>query len=135
MRTFWWRYGTGVSLTGSLHAIAMIDTPLYLGGSEHTIFGSDSQSFMGNADGAWASSGKPFIRSVMSKSFIGRVIISAYSNSYHLSVEGGRGLVVSGVQFDASPDPVKIGLNGYPGYAGVVRGNAIASGPPPEKLP
>ena len=26
----------------------------------------------------------------------------------------------------ASPDPVKIGLNGYPGYAGVVRGNAIA---------
>jgi hypothetical protein len=28
-----------------------------------------------------------------------------------------------------SPDPVKIGLNGYPGYAGVVRGNAIASGP------
>ena len=216
MRTFWWGYGTGVSLTGSFHAQAMSDTPLYLGGSENTIFGSDSQSFMGSADGAWASSGKPFIRSVMSKSFIGRVIISAYSNSYHLSVESGRGLIVSGVQFDAdpslptngsavkvsgvdgltisdcvffanmanpgngpptilpsgvtdsrgiidisggreiviagnqflsptqggagpasrtpivycsSPDPVKIGLNGYAGYAGVVGGNVITSDP------
>jgi hypothetical protein len=206
MRTFWWGYGTGVSLTGSFHAQAMIDTPLYLGGSENTIFGTESQSFMGNATKPWGSSGKPFIRSVMGKSFIGRVIISAYSNSYHLSVEGGLGLVVSGVQFDAdpatpsngsavkvsgvdgltisdcvfyanmanpgsdsrgiidisggreivitgnqfvgdrtqgeavpashtpivycsSPDPVKIGLNAYPGYAGVVRGNALASDP------
>ena len=184
----------------------MIDTPLYLGGSEDTIFGTDSQSFMGNSDGAWASSGKPLIRSVMSKSFIGRVIITAQLNSYHLSIQCGRGLHVSGVQFDApssmpsngsamkvsgvdgltifncvfysnianpgndsrgiidisgrreivivgnqfltdptqraarpasltpivycsSPDPVKIGLNGFPGYAGVVRGNAIALDP------
>ncbi len=209
MRTFWWGYGTGVSLTGSFHANGMIDTPLYLGGSENTIFGTDSQSFMGS--GPLASSGKPFIRSVMGKSYIGRVIISAYSNSYHLSVEGGLGLVVSGVQFDAdpsfatngsavkvsgvdgltisdcvffanmanpdddsrgiidisggreivivgnqflspthgeagppsrtpivycsSPDPVKIGLNGYPGYAGVVRGNAIASDPGLKVIP
>lgn len=223
MRTFWWGYGTGVSLTGNFHAQAMVDTPLYLGGSENTIFGTDSQSFMGNTTGPWASSGKPFIRSVMSKSFIGRVIISAYSNSYHLSVEGGQGLVVSGVQFDAdpalpsngsavkvsgvdgltisdcvfyanmanpsngpstilpsgvtdsrgiidisggreilivgnqflsspthgevgpasltpivycsSPNPVKIGLNGYPGYAGVVRGNAIALDPSVKVTP
>ena len=42
MRTFWWGYGTGVSLTGSFHANGMIDTPLYLGGSENTIFGTDS---------------------------------------------------------------------------------------------
>jgi hypothetical protein len=206
MRTFWWGYGTGVSLTGSFHAQAMFDTPLYLGGSENTIFGMEAQSFMDNSSGPWVSSGKPFIRSVMEKSFIGRVIITAQLNSYHLSIEGGRGLVVSGVQFDAppespsngsavkvsgvdgltisdcvfyanmanpgddsrgivdisggrqivivgnqflidpppgeagptsrtpivycsSPDPAKIGLNGYPGYAGVVRGNAIASDP------
>jgi hypothetical protein len=212
MRTFWWGYGTGVSLTGTFHSQAMIDTPLYLGGSENTIFGTEAQSFMGNDSGPWASSGKPFIRSVMEKSFIGRVIISANSNSYHLSVEGGRGLVVSGVQFDApvespsngsavkvyavdgltisdcvfyanmanpgddsrgiidisggreilivgnqflsdptqgeagpasrtpivycsSPDPAKIGLNGYPGYAGVVRGNAIASDPGMKVIP
>jgi hypothetical protein len=95
---------------------------------ENTIFGTDSQSFMGNADGVLGVKWKA-VRSVMSKSFIGRVIISVYSNSYHLSVEGGRGLVVSGVQFDASPDPVKIGWNGYAGYAEVVRGNANASDP------
>ncbi len=212
MRTFWWGYGTGVSLTGTFHAQAMSDTPLYLGGSENTIFGMEAQSFMDNGTGPWASSGKPFIRSVMEKSFIGRVIITAQSNSFHLSVEGGRGLVVSGVQFDApdespskgsavkvsgvdgltisdcvfyanmadpgddsrgiidisggreiliagnqflynpkrgdaapvsrtpvvycsSPNPAKIGLNGYPGYAGVVRGNAIVSDPGMKVFP
>jgi hypothetical protein len=213
MRTFWWGYGTGVSLTGSFHAQAMSETPLYLGGSENTIFGTESQSFMGNTSGPWASSGKPFIRSMMHKSFIGRVIISASSNSYHLSIEGGRGLIVSGVQFDAdnltpsnggavkvsgvdgltisdctfyanmanpgsdsrgiidissgreivitgnqflsdptlglnwrsgwhtpivycsSPDPVKIGLNSFPGYGGFVRGNAITSDPGVKVLP
>lgn len=206
MRTFWWGYGTGTSLTGTFHAQAMLDTPLYLGGSENTIFGTEAQSFMDNNSTEWTSSGKPFIRSQMSKSFIGRVIITAQLNSYHLSIEGGRGLHVSGVQFDApssipsngsavkvsgvdgltisncvfysnmanpgndsrgiidisggreivivgnqfltdptqraagpasltpivycsSPDPVKIGLNGFPGYAGVVRGNAIALDP------
>jgi hypothetical protein len=212
MRTFWWGYGTGVSLTGTFHAQAMYDTPLYLGGSENTIFGTESQSFMDNSSGPWTSSGKPFIRSMMEKSFIGRVIITAQANSYHLSVEGGRGLFVCGVQFDApgdnpsdgsavkvsrvdgltisdcvfyanmarpgndsrgiidvsggseilvagnqfltgplsgeaepasgtpivycsSPDPVKVGLNGYPGYAGVVRGNVIASDPGVKVIP
>lgn len=212
MRTFWWGYGTGVSLTGTFHAQAMYDTPLFLGGSENTIFGSESQSFMDNESAPWTSSGKPFIRSLMEKSFIGRVIITAQLNSYHLSIEGGGGLHVNGVQFDApsesptngsavkvsrvdgltiadcvfyanmanpgndsrgiidisggreiviignqflgdpalgeagraprtpivccsSPDPVKIGLNGYPGYAGVVRGNAITSDPGVNLIP
>jgi hypothetical protein len=211
MRTFWWGYGTGVSLTGSFHAQAMYDTPLYLGGSENTIFGTGSQSFMDNSSQSWTSGGKPFIRSIMEKSFIGRVIVTAQLNSYHLSIEGGRGLHVSGVQFDAppelpsngsaikvsdidgltisdcvfyanmarpgadsrgiidisggrqivivgnqflsttlddgrpasptpivycsSPDPVKIGLNGYPGYVGVVRGNAIGSDPGMKVIP
>jgi hypothetical protein len=212
MRTFWWGYGTGVSLRGTFHAQAMYDTPLYLGGSENTIFGTESQSFMGNDSGSWAASGKPFIRSAMQKSYIGRVIISANANSYHLSVEDGGGLFVSGVQFDAptevpsngstvkvsgvdgltiadcvfyanmanpgadsrgiidisggreilivgnqflsdptlgeagppsrtpivycsSPAAAKIGLNGYPGYAGVVRGNAITSDPGMEVIP
>jgi hypothetical protein len=212
MRTFWWGYGTGVSLTGTFHAQAMSDTTLYLGGSENTIFGTESQSFMDNSSGPWASSGKPFIRSVMEKSYIGRVIISARSNSYHLSVESGQGLVVTGVQFDgpdesptygsavkvsgvdgltisncvfkgnmaqpgndsrgiidvsggseilvdgnqflngptnsgtvppsltpivygSSPDPIKVGLNGYPGYAGVVGGNVITSDPGLKVIP
>ena len=37
----------------------------------------------------------------MSKSYIGRVILSARSDSYHLSVEGGQGLFIDGTQFDA----------------------------------
>ena len=101
MRTFWWGYGTGVSISGSFHAQAMTDTPLYLGGSENTIFGTADQSFMDNSSASWRQSGKAFIRSVMSKSYIGRVIITARSDSFHLSIEGGRGLVVDGVQFDA----------------------------------
>ena len=212
MRTFWWGYGTGTSLTGSFHAQAMSETPLFLGGSENTIFGSEAQSFMDNSSAAWVSSGKPFIRTVMEKSYIGRVIITARSDSYHLSVEGGGSLIVSGVQFDApssfpsygsalkvsavdgltisncvfhanmanpgdgsrgvvdisggrnvvvygnqfvagrpqdregpgsetpivfcsSPDTVKIGLNGYPGYAGMVKGNAVSSDPGLKLLP
>ena len=212
MRTFWWGYGTGVSLTGSFHAQAMSETPLFLGGSENTIFGSQAQSFMDNSSAAWVSSGKPFIRTVMEKSYIGRVIITARSDSYHLSVEGGGSLMVNGVQFDApssfpsygsavkvsavdgltisncvfhanmanpgdgsrgvvdisggrdvvvsgnqfvadrpqdreglgwetpivfcsSPDTVKIGLNGYPGYAGMVKGNAVSSDPGLKLLP
>jgi hypothetical protein len=209
MRTFWWGYGTGVSLSGSFHAQALADTPLYLGGSENTIFGTSDQSFMDNSTASWRQSGKAFIRSVMSKSYIGRVIITARSDSFHLSVEGGRGLVVDGVQFDAAgsdqsrnaaikvsdingltvsncvfygtmsqpgdgsrgivdirggsgvlmtgnqfvrilgdreadsvaaspgtpliynatPDPVKLGMNGFPDFDGIVVGNAITSDP------
>lgn len=32
-------------------------------------------------------------------------------------------------------DPVKIGLNAYPGCAGIVRGNAIASDPGVKVIP
>jgi hypothetical protein len=70
-----------------------------------------------------------------------------------IDISGGREIVIVGNQFlspthgDAgppsrtpivycsSPDPVKIGLNGYPGYAGVVRGNAIASDPGLKVIP
>ncbi len=202
MRSFWWGYGTGVSLTGTFHAQAMSDTPLFIGGSENTIFGAESQSFMDNSSAAWASGNKPFIRLAMSKSHVGRVIITARSDSYHISVEGGRGLFIDGAQFDApagsptygraisvlnadgltisncsfysgmenpgensrgiidisqgrhiviqgnqflgaagsqpadiplvvnsGPDPVKFGLNGFPGYTGVVRGNVESVDP------
>jgi hypothetical protein len=209
MRTFWWGYGTGVSVTGTFHAQAMSDTPLFIGGSENTIFGNDAQSFMDNSSAAWASGGKPFIRSVMEKSFIGRVIITARTDAFHLSIEGGQGLVVNGVQFDApsaSPTngkmvgvsnvdgltitncifnagmaqpaadsraiidvsggrgvvvegnqflggsdrpqpsdtalvansaavPLKLGLNGFPGYTGLVRGNVVSVDPAVHIIP
>jgi hypothetical protein len=203
MRTFWWGYGTGVSLTGTFHAQAMSDTPLFIGGSENTIFGADAQSFMDNSSVAWGVSDKPLIRTAMSKSYIGRVIISARSDSYHVSVEGGQGLFIHGAQFDApsesptsgraisvtnvdgltisncsfssgmanpgtnsrgivdisngrniviqgnqfiagstqpqasdvalvfnyGPDPVKMVMNGFPGYSGIVRGNIVSVDP------
>ncbi len=203
MRTFWWGYGTGVSLTGTFHSQSMSDTPLFIGGSENTIFGTDAQSFMDNSSAAWAVSDKPLIRTAMSKSYIGRVIISARSDSYHISVEGGQGLFIDGAQFDApsgSPtsgraisvsnvdgltisncsfysgmanpgansggiidisegrhivivgnqfiagpteaqpsdialvlnsgtDPVKMAMNGFPGYSGIVRGNIVSVDP------
>ena len=202
MRSFWWGYGTGVSLTGTFHAQAMSDTLLFIGGSENTIFGTESQSFMDNSSAAWTAGHKPFIRLAMSKSHVGRVIITARSDSYHISVEGGQGLFIGGAQFDAptdsptygraisvsnvdgltiancsfysgmenpdensrgiidisggrdiviqgnqflagaraqpvdialvvnsGPHPVKFGLNGFPGYTGVVRGN-VESGDP-----
>ena len=53
MRTFWWGYGTGVSLTGTFHAQSMSDTPLFIGGSDNTIFGTEAQSFMDNSSVAW----------------------------------------------------------------------------------
>ena len=164
---------------------------------------------MDNSPPPWRQSGKALIRSVMSKSYIGRVIITARSDSFHLSIEGGRGLVVDGVQFDApasdqsrnaaikvsdvdgltvsncvfygsmnqpgdgsrgivdirggrgivvtgnqfvrqlgdseadsvaagpgtpliynaTDDPVKLGMNGFPDYDGIVIGNAISSDP------
>ncbi|MDZ5089101.1 MULTISPECIES: hypothetical protein [Mycobacteriaceae] len=106
MRTFWWGYGTGVSLTGTFHGQAMHETPFFIGGSENTIFGTEAQSFLDNNSPAWKSSTKPFLRSVMQKSYIGRCIITARRNAHHISVEGGRGLFISGVQFDApNTDP------------------------------
>ena len=138
----------------------------------------------------------------MSKSYIGRVILSARSDSYHVSVEGGQGLFIDGAQFDApsgsptngrairvsnvdgltisncsfysamanpgtahggsstfqrgdtssyreinslrgqrprpsdialvrnsGPDPVKMAMNGFPGYSGIVRGNIVSVDP------
>jgi hypothetical protein len=64
-----------------------------------------------------------------------------------IDISGGREIVIAGNQFlsptqggagpasrtpivyCSSPDPVKIGLNGYAGYAGVVGGNVITSDP------
>lgn len=100
MRSFWWGYATGCSITGTFHAQSMADTVLFLGGSENTIF-EGGHSLMDNSTAAWATSGKPFIRSVMEKSYIGKAMISARGNSYQLSIEGGRAMVVSHCQFDA----------------------------------
>jgi hypothetical protein len=71
-----------------------------------------------------------------------------------IDVSGGSEILVAGNQFltgplsgeaepasgtpivyCSSPDPVKVGLNGYPGYAGVVRGNVIASDPGVKVIP
>jgi hypothetical protein len=100
MRSFWWGYATGCSITGAFHAQAMADTVIFLGGSENTVFGVE-QSLMDNSTAAWASSGKPFVRSVMEKSYIKTAMLSARGNSYQLSIEGGHDVIVDGLQVDS----------------------------------
>ncbi len=100
-RTIWWGWGDGTAFTGVTHLMAVGDTAFYIGGSENHFF--QDYSFQDNGTAAWMSSGKPFFRSRMSKSSIGRMMFSARSSTYQLSIEGGHNLVVDGTAFDA-PD-------------------------------
>ncbi|MGW0432757.1 hypothetical protein ACWDV4_09460 [Micromonospora sp. NPDC003197] len=105
--TVWWGWGDGTSISGPTHVQGCTDTPFFLAGSENSIFGTDAFSFMDSSVAAWATAGKPFIRSRMEKSSIGHVMITARQTASHLSVEGGGNLLVSGTCFDAqNADPV-----------------------------
>lgn len=98
-QTIWWGWGDGAAMTGITHAQAIADTAFFIGGSENHFF--QDYSFIDSGTGAWASSGKPFFISNMSKSSIGRMMFSARSNSYQLSIVGGTNLIVDGTAFDA----------------------------------
>jgi hypothetical protein len=99
--TVWWGWGDGTSISGPTHVQACTDTPFHLGGSECSLFARDAFSFMDNSTSAWAGSGKPFMRSRLSKSTIGQVMVTARKTTWPLSVEGGHSLMVSGLCFDA----------------------------------
>lgn len=101
--TIWWGFGDGVTISGITHVQAVSDTAFYVAGSENHLF--EGYSFIDNGTSAWMSSGKPFLRSRMEKSSIGRMMFSARGNSYQVSVEGGSNLVIDGAAFDA-PDSV-----------------------------
>ncbi len=99
--TIWWGWGDGVTISGLTHVQAVSDTAFYIAGSENHLF--EGYSFIDNGTSTWTSSGKPFLRSRMEKSSIGRMMFSARGNSYQVSVEGGHNLVIDGAAFDA-PD-------------------------------
>jgi hypothetical protein len=105
--TVWWGWGDGTSISGPTHVQGCSDTPFHLGGSENSLFGQDAFSFVDSSLDSFASAGKPFIRSKMSKSSIGQVMVTARKTAYHLSIEAGQNLLVSGFCFDAqTADPV-----------------------------
>lgn len=127
--TVWWGWGDGTSISGPTHVQACSDTPFFLGGSENSIFGLDSFSFMDSSLSSWATAGKPFIRSRMSKSTIGQVMITARQTAYQLSVEGGQSLLVTGTCFDAqSGDPVHGSAVRITGGDGIVLQNTSFKG-------
>lgn len=99
-RTIWWGWSDGSTIDGITHVQAVSDTPFFLGGSE-TVIGSAGYSLVDNSTAAWAASGKPFIRSTLAKSWIKGMMITAHANSTQLSIEGGQGLFVTDMAFDA----------------------------------
>lgn len=103
-QTVWWGWGTGTSISGQTHFQSIISTALWVGGSENSIFGDDAMSFAANS-ASWTST--PFIRTNMSKSVIGRCMVTGRKGSTVLRVDGGHNLSVRGLEFDAqSSDPM-----------------------------
>lgn len=103
-KTVWWGWGTGVSISGQTHFQSIGQTALWIGGSENSIFGDDAISFAANS-GNWTST--PFIRSSMSKSVIGRCMVTGRKGSSILRIDSGHNLLVSGLMFDAQDsDPM-----------------------------
>ncbi|GAB3142583.1 hypothetical protein GCM10027290_17390 [Micromonospora sonneratiae] len=127
--TVWWGWGDGASISGPTHVQGCTDTPFFLAGSENSIFGTDAFSFMDSSVAAWGTAGRPFIRSRMEKSSIGHVMITARKTAYHLSVEGGSNLLVSGTCFDAqTSDPVHGSALRVTGGDGIVVQNVSFKG-------
>ena len=134
--TIWWGWGTGVTMNGITHIMAIADSAFYIGGSENHFF--DGYSFVDNATAEWESS-QALLPLANGKSSIGRIMLSARRNSYQLSIEGGRNLVVDGAAFDA-PDSAptsgkQIGISGGSGiritngsFKGGMANPAAASG-------
>ena len=105
--TIAWGWWDGVTISGTVHFQGVHDTAFYLGGSENNVFG-DGFSF-GDSDNGFGvvTAGKPVFRSIMSKSRIGRIMLTARKAAYPLSIEGGKGLLVEGTAFDAQDsDPM-----------------------------
>ena len=85
-RTVWHGAADAVSFAGISHFQGIQDTALWLGGSECTLFGGDGHSF---AD-TQTLSGTPFLRSSLSKSYVGKIMVTARKSNYGLLVDGGH---------------------------------------------
>ena len=105
-KTVWWGWGTGCSISGQTHFQSIIDTALWLAGSENSIFGADSMSLAANSASTWTST--PFIRTKMQKSTIGKLMVTGRKGSTALRIDTStHNLLVDGLLVDAQDsDPV-----------------------------
>lgn len=105
--TIHWGWMDGVTIDGQVHIQGCYDTPFFLGGAENNVFG-DGFSFMDSAAAyPIVADGKPFIRSLLDKSRIGRIMVTSRRKGHQISIEGGHNLVVDGMALDAqTSDPV-----------------------------
>lgn len=107
--TIAWGWFDGVTISGPVHFQEVYDTAFYLGGSENSLF-TDEYSFGDTAASTNSpvfTTGLPFIRSVLSKSRIGGIMLTGRKKGYGLSIEGGQGLLITGAAFDAQDsDPM-----------------------------
>jgi len=107
-RRVWWGWGDGVTIAGACHLQGGYDTQFYLGGSENQIFGTDAFSFMDSSVGGLETQGLPFIRTQMTKSSIGQVMVTARKTGCALQVDPATyALRVVGLAADAQDsDPM-----------------------------
>lgn len=102
--TIWHGWGQGTSISGETYIQAIGSTGFFLGGANNRIYGKDAYSMTANTD---AGEAVPFIRSVMSDSYIGKCLITSRKGGTCISVEGGSNLVIEQTGFDAqSSDPI-----------------------------
>ncbi|ROP45956.1 hypothetical protein [Pseudokineococcus lusitanus] len=98
--TVWWGYVTGCSFaTGVSHFQAIGDTAIFLGGSETTVFGNDGYSFAASSTSTQTAT--PFMRSMLSKSTVGRCMITARGAGWGLTIEGGYNSTFDQLAIDA----------------------------------
>lgn len=98
--TVWWGYTTGCSFaTGVSHFQSISDTAVFLGGSETTVFGHDGYSFVASSTSSQTAT--PFMRSMLSKSTIGKCMITARTTGWGLTIEGGYNTTVDMLALDA----------------------------------
>lgn len=101
--TIWWGWGDGCCITGPTHTQLLTDTAFHVGGSECSFFGNDGFSFADTPNDIHV----PYFRSRMSKSTIGRVLVTGRKTNTQLSVEAGSALDVHQFYVDAQDsDPV-----------------------------
>ena len=107
--TIWWGWGDGTTIDGVTHVQGTTDTAFFLAGSENCLFGNGAYSFMDTTSTTFlnVASAKPFIRTRMTKSTIGQIMVTGRKTDYQMSIEGGQDQVIRGFAFDAQDsDPV-----------------------------
>lgn len=110
-RRVWWGYGDGATITGISHFQAYSQTPLWVAGSECSLFGRDGFSFMDSSVPAFVQAGLPAIRTSLSKSSIGEVMVTTRKAMLALHVDGGTGLAVHGLAADSQDSDPAYGAN------------------------